>query len=259
MTRLAVAAPTTAERIRSACARADNALLAVDGLTPVTVPLHHLLADGGFAVTVPADFTAAAAAPAMLELTDRAPLALRTPVRALVWVRGRLQPVEPASVPDLLDRIAAENPDPALLQVQTPLTGPPHDDEVCYRLARLEVESVVVADAGGAEAIGAAELLAAAPDPFCATEAGWLRHLEIAHPEVMARLVARLPTRLRRGTVRPLALDRYGVSLRVEDDAGDHDVRLPFHRPVDDARSLGQAIRLLMGCPFLAGLRPRQG
>ncbi|OBJ72247.1 DUF2470 domain-containing protein [Mycobacterium sp. 1274756.6] len=259
MTRIAVAAPTTAERIRSACARADGALLAVDGLTPVTTPVHHLLADGSFAMAVPADLPVGSAVPAMVELTDQAPLRLRTPVRALVWLRGRLEPVAPAAVPDLLDQIAAENPDPALLRVQTPRTGPPHDPDVCYRLVRLAVESVVVADAGGAEAIGVPELLAAAPDPFCATEAGWLRHLETAHPEVMARLAARLPTRLRRGTVRPLALDRYGVSLRVEDATGDHDVRLPFHRPVDDARGLGQAIRLLMGCPFLAGLRPRQG
>jgi len=62
---------------------------------------------------------------------------------------------------------------------------------------------------------------------------------------------------LRRGRVRPLGLDRYGVRLRIESADGDHDVRLPFTRPVDDVTALSQAIRVLMGCPFLNGLRAR--
>ena len=57
------------------------------------------------------------------------------------------------------------------------------------------------------------------------------------------------------GRVRPLGLDRYGVQLRVENDEGDHDVRLAFAKPVDDVTGLSQAIRILMGCPFLNGLR----
>ncbi|MGH3579265.1 MAG: DUF2470 domain-containing protein, partial [Mycobacterium sp.] len=46
-------APTTAERIRSTCARAGGALLAVEGAEPLTTPLHHLLDDGSFAVAGP--------------------------------------------------------------------------------------------------------------------------------------------------------------------------------------------------------------
>jgi hypothetical protein len=82
--------------------------------------------------------------------------------------------------------------------------------------------------------------------------------MESAHPEVVDRLAARLPTPLRRGRVRPLGLDRYGMQLRVENDDGDHDVRLPFAKPVDDVTGLSQAIRILMGCPFLNGLRARR-
>ncbi|HXO48044.1 MAG TPA: DUF2470 domain-containing protein, partial [Mycobacterium sp.] len=75
-------APTTAERIRSTCVQADGALLAVEGAEPVTTPLHHLLADGSFAVGVPLSdaVTAqlsgsdAAGAQAVLELADYAPL-----------------------------------------------------------------------------------------------------------------------------------------------------------------------------------------
>ena len=78
------------------------------------------------------------------------------------------------------------------------------------------------------------------------------------HREVVDRLASRLPISLRRGRVRPLGLDRYGVQLRVESDDGDHDVRLPFAKPVDDITGLSQAIRVLMGCPFLNGLRSRR-
>jgi hypothetical protein len=75
---------------------------------------------------------------------------------------------------------------------------------------------------------------------------------------VVARLAAKLPRRLRCGQVRPLGLDRYGVRLRVEGSDGDHDVRLPFAKPVDDLTGLSQAIRILMGCPFVNGLRARR-
>jgi hypothetical protein len=75
---------------------------------------------------------------------------------------------------------------------------------------------------------------------------------------VVDRLADRLPSPLRRGRVRPLGLDRYGVQLRVEAEDGDHDVRLPFPTPVDDVTGLSQAIRVLMGCPFLNGLRARR-
>jgi hypothetical protein len=260
MTLADCAAPTTAERIRSTCVRAGGALLAVDGAEPLTTPLHHLLADGSFAVTVPVDCEASGAQ-AVLELADYAPLPLREPVRSLVWIRGRLHQVALPIVRGLLDGIATEDPSPALLQVQTPESGPVAEGDTRYLLARLDIESVVVTDATGAEAVDVRALLAARPDPFCAFESCWIRHLDTAHRDVVARLAARLPARLRRGDVRPLGVDRYGVRLRVESADGDRDVRLPFRQPVDDVTGLGQAIRVLMGCPFgqgVTGLRPRR-
>lgn len=262
MTLTAGTAPTTAERIRSTCVRADGALLAVEGFEPVATPVHHLLADGSFAVAVPAGGALAAkvvdgGVPAMLELTDHAPLPLREPVRALVWLPGRLQQVPLPTVGELLDLIATEDPNPALLQVESSQSA---SGQAGTRLTllRLEMESVVVADATGAESVGVDALLGARPDPFCAMEDCWLQHLDAVHPEVLARLASRLPVRLRRGEVRPLGLDRYGVRLRIEGADGDHDVRLPFHQPVDDVTGLGRAIRVLMGCPFLNGLRARR-
>jgi hypothetical protein len=117
---------------------------------------------------------------------------------------------------------------------------------------------VVVTDASGGESIDVAALLAARPDPFCAIESCLLRHLDAAHSDVVARLTSKLPAPLRRGKVRPLGLDRYGVRLRVEGDDGDRDVRLPFRKPVDDMTGLSQAIRMLIGCPFANGLRARR-
>jgi hypothetical protein len=259
-------APTTAERIRSTCFRAGGALLAVESAEPLTTPLHHLLGDGSFAVAVPVGGAVAThlgdceadGAQAVLELADYAPLPLREPIRSLVWIRGRLQQVPLPTVPGLLDRIAAEDANPALLQVQTPESGPIAADDTRYLLARLEIESVVMTDATGAEAVDVATLVAARPDPFCAFESCWIRHLDIAHRDVVARLAARLPARLRRGDVRPLGVDRYGVRLRVESADGDRDVRLSFRQPVDDVTGLGQAIRVLMGCPFVNGLRARR-
>lgn len=258
---LTSAAPTTAERIRSACARAGGALLAVEREDPVPTPVHHLLHDGSFAVALPSDSTAdgrIGGSQALLELTDYAPLPLREPVRSLVWVRGHLHQVPPSEINPTLDVIASECPHPALLQVDTPKCMPACPGEDRYTLLRLEVASVVVTDATGAEPVDIGDLLAARPDPFCEIESSLLWHLDKAHGDVVARLVSRLPAPLRRGHVRPLGLDRYGVRFRVEGgDGDDHDIRLPFHKPVDDMTGLGQAIRVLMGCPFINGLRAR--
>jgi hypothetical protein len=251
--------PTTAERIRSTCASAGAAMLAIEGVEPTASAVHHLLDDGSFAITVPVGGglspARAAGVPALLEMTDYAPLPLREPVRSLVWIRGRVAPVPDTEITGLLDLVAAADPNPALLQVNTTDTA---RGDTRLTLVRLEVDSVVVADSTGAEAVGVSALLQARPDPFCGMESCWLQHLEAAHRDVIDRLADRLPTTLRRGRVRPLGLDRYGVRLRVENDEGDHDVRLAFARPVDDVTGLSQAIRILMGCPFLNGLRARR-
>jgi uncharacterized protein DUF2470 len=236
-------------------------MLAVEGVEPASTPVHHLLDDGSFAITVPCDgilapmvlATGDAGVQAVLEMTDYAPLPLREPVRSLVWIRGRVHGVPVEEVASLLDLIATEDPNPALLQVNSDASS-----DSRYALMRLEIESVVVADSTGAESVGVGALLGARPDPFCAMESCWLQHMESAHREVVDRLATRLPMPLRSGRVRPLGLDRYGVQLRVEGDDGDHDVRLPFAKPVDDVTGLSQAIRILMGCPFLNGLRARR-
>ena len=172
-------------------------------------------------------------------------------------MRGRLEEVPPTEILDTLDLIAAECPNPALLRSIPRDAPPPTAKSRATRCCGSRSTSVVVTDATGAEPVSVADLLDARPDPFCALESSLLWHLDTAHSDVVARLVSRLPAPLRRGHVRPLGLDRYGVRFRVEGDDRDHDVRLPFHKPVDDMTGLSQAIRVLMGCPFINGLRAR--
>ncbi|MGO4205214.1 DUF2470 domain-containing protein [Rhodococcus sp. TAF43] len=246
--------PSTAERMRSTSARATGAVLAIAGSDPTETSLHHLRADGTAVLLAPSDSTAiglawqagAGGLPAVLELTDFAPLALREPVRSLVWLRGTLVAVPDDRARGLADDVAAEHPRPALLDVGHGAT-----------LLRLRLDSAVVADSSGAEAVTVEDLLAADPDPFWEVETGWLQHLEEDHADLVELLARRLPSALRTGPVRPLGIDRYGIRLRIEGVSGDRDVRMDFTEPVDDAPSLSRALRILVGCPFVNGLRAR--
>lgn len=258
-----VKAPTTAERVRSVCARSVTSTLAIAGADVVPTTLHHLFADGTFALAVPADSAAAALAvaaghhgvPSLLELTDQSPLPLREPVRALVWVRGNVVAAEDTEARAMVDFIASRTANPALLDVHTGTSVRTESDTV---LLCLTIESVVVADTTGAESVTVANMLAAQPDPFCTEESGWLHHIDTEHRDLVERLARRLPLNLQRGTVHMLSIDRYGIQLRVQGADEDHDVRLPFSSPVDDTPGLSRALRILAGCPFLNGLRARR-
>jgi hypothetical protein len=177
----------------------------------------------------------------MVELVDLAPVPLREPVRGLLWITGSLAPVEldhaRAVALDLVER----RPDPRLLDLGHGAT-----------MLALTPVSMVVADADGTHPVTPDTFAAAAEDPFCHQEAGWLRHLELSHTEVIHTLRRHLPDHLRGGHVRPLGLDRYGLRLRVEAVEDDHDVRLAFERPIGTLEELSGELRRLVGCPFLA-------
>ena len=237
----------------TALVRADSTVLAVDGCDPVTPAVHHLHADGDVVITVPIDCPAVALAwqagsaglPAVLELTDHSPLTLRNPVRSLIWLSGSLHPVEHPR--ELAAEVAEDLPHPELLDVG-------HGTE----LLRLQLTSVVAADTTGAESVEVEDVLTALPDPFAALETAWLQHLEQDHADLVAHIAQRIPPAARSGRIRPLGLDRYGLRLRIESGTGDHDVRIPFHEPVDDPTGLSRALRRLVGCPFVNGLRARR-
>lgn len=244
--------PTVAERVRTVFARAGSAFLAADGTPATACSVRHLLLDGSFALSVEGDAGiagAAAGTPAFLELIDHAELPLGDPVRSLVWVGGRLRQVPEGDVAALVDTIAAEHPDPALLDV-----GHGH------LLLLLDIDSVVVADATGAEPVEVAELLTARPDPFSLVEPAWLEHLQTHHPEMVARLGHSLPGWTRRGQrIAIVGLDKYGVRMRVELSDSYRDVRLPFAAPVTDQVSLSKALKVLAECPRPNRFSPSDG
>jgi hypothetical protein len=206
-------------------------------------------ADGSVTVLLADDhpLVAAAAAadlPAMVELADRAPVALREPVRGLLWITGWLSLRCPADARADTLAVAEARPDTRLLDVGHGV-----------RVLRLAPASLVLADSEGTHSLRPAEFGSATPDPFCRYEDHWLRHLELAHRDVVGMLTRLLPEHLRGGHVRPLGLDRYGLRLRVELADGDHDVRLAFDEPVDTPGALGTELRRLVGCPFLNATR----
>lgn len=249
-------APTDAERARSVVARGGSAFLVGTG-APRTAPLvHHVRADGSAVLLLDDDDPVVdrirkapgAEFAAMLELTDHAPVELREPVRALLWVTGRLWLPDPEAARRVALQVADVRPHPELLQLGHGAT-----------LVRLDPSSAVLSDAEGSAALAPVELAGARPDPFCRYEQHWLAHLEESHPEVLIALARHLPPRLRelRGArIRPLGVDRCGLRLRVEGPAGaatprtDHDVRLAWQEPATTVDELRVQMGLLVGCPF---------
>jgi Protein of unknown function (DUF2470) len=242
-------APTDAERARSVAARGGTASLVGTG-APASRPLvHHVRADGSAALllddTDPVLELLSARGgelSAMLELTDRAPVDLREPVRALLWITGRIRLPDATAARRIAVQVADAHPHPDLLRLGHGAT-----------LVRLDPGFAVLSDAEGTAALAPVELAAARPDPFCRYERHWLAHLEQEHPEVFTALVRYLPAPLRdrrAARVRPLAVDRCGLRLRVETTQGDHDVRLAWQQGANTVAELRIQMGLLVGCPF---------
>ncbi|WP_104483405.1 DUF2470 domain-containing protein [Actinokineospora auranticolor] len=214
--------------------------------------LHHVHCDGSVSVLLPADHHLVATAwqaprgevATMVELADAAPVPLREPIRGLLWITGWLRALSDDEAREQAVLVADDRPDPRLLDVGHGAT-----------LLRLVPASLVLADAEGSHSVSLAAFAEAEPDPFATFEAGWLRHLELSHTDVVGALVRHLPEDLRGGHVRPLGLDRFGLRLRVEAIDADHDVRLAFSRPVRTPGELSAELRRLVGCPFLAARR----
>lgn len=255
-------APSPARRAASITARDGRAALVAGGFDErVTPPLHHTFADGSAAFLLPDDHPLHALVdqaprgelPVMLELTDLAPIALREPVRGLLWISGWLRALDPGQARYVALQMAAARPEEALLDLG-------HGAGLLW----LHPASAVLADSDGTASLAPDELGAAEPDPLCLLEGQWLAHLEQTHPEVLGALARRLPPDLRAdtGQVRPLGVDRLGMQLRLELASADHDVRLAFSRPVQTPVQLAVEVQRLVGCPARlrqSGLRPAPG
>jgi hypothetical protein len=249
--------PDPADRARSLAARGGKAALlrsetGVDASQRIEPHLHHVHADGAVTVLLADDHPlvdTASRSPrgevaAMVEITDRAPVTLREPVRGLLWITGWLRVLAGDWARQETLTVADQRPDVRLLDVGHGVTA-----------LRLVPASLVLADGEGTSSLRPSQFASAQPDPFCRYEHHWLRHLELAHRDVVGMLTRLLPQHLPGGHVRPLGLDRYGLRLRVEAADTDHDVRLAFSSPVDTPGALGTELRRMVGCPFLAATR----
>lgn len=249
--------PTPAERARTIAIRsntasltpADNCVSEFEKLSPT---MHHIHEDGRAALLLSDEDPLVAAAwraprgqlTVICEIADLAPVPLRERTRGLLWITGWLRPLSHIAARTAAVRVAEERPDPRLLDVGHGQT-----------ILRLHPITMVLADADATGPIDLDDFGMAAPDPFSHHEEHWLRHLELAHRDVVDQLSRHLPRQLRGGHVRPLSLDRFGLRLRVEAEDGDHDIRLSFARPVRDPGELAVELRRLVGCPFLATQR----
>ncbi|MFD8804704.1 DUF2470 domain-containing protein [Streptomyces sp. NPDC059597] len=219
------ASPGAAERARSVLAAAWSCAVTAESVREEYVGAHSVTEDGGVLLDVPEDsalHTAALCAPrgepgAVLEFADVAPVPVRRRIRARLWIAGRL------------------SRDAGALR---------------FRPAR-----VVLRLPSGTQAVGLDEFAAARPDPLALAEAQLLTHLADAHPDAVERLTRLMrPESLHAATrVVPVAVDRHGLTLRIERTRAHGDVRLAFHAPADDVSQLTERMHALLSqaaaCP----------
>ncbi|MFJ6384248.1 DUF2470 domain-containing protein [Kitasatospora sp. NPDC092039] len=215
--------PTTAERIHSLLGTTSSLTVRALGEhhhldTPVSVHGSRLR----LRTALDDPLTAAAAGATdglavVLDVTDVAPVAVRDRVRARLTLAGRLH----------LAHLA--------------------DDGLSVHL-RVDVAHAVLATPYGTGAITAADLALAAPDPLARHEAALLTHFADDHAEALDVLTRLLDPAVlaRHPEVRPLALDRYGLVLRLDHPHGHRDVRLVFPEPARDADDFGHRMHELL-------------
>ncbi|MGW8554643.1 DUF2470 domain-containing protein [Streptomyces tubercidicus] len=214
--------PTSAERVRTILASAHSMTMEVDGHTtevsrgngPGATQHVHLPPSPEDAGLTGAAGTGERV-PATLQFTDIAPLPVRDRVRARLTVMGWLTSRDKA--------------------------GSPAGDCMEFATAVLETATCKAS-------IGLDDLMTAPADPLATYEAGILTHLVEEHGHYIPLLLRLVEPRILQLMERavPLAIDRYGIVLRVEYPLGHHDVRLPFHRTLNDADQFGIQLQALL-------------
>lgn len=215
------AAPAAAEHARSVLAAAWSCAVTAEGGREEFVGAHAVTGDGRVLLRVPDEstlLTAAICAPrgepsAVLEFADVAPVPVRNRIRARLWLAGWFAP----------------DPEDEAVLAFTPTR-------------------IVLRRPSGAVVVGLDDYAAAAPDPLARAEAHLLGHLAGAHPEAVERLTRLVEPGSLQGAVRvqPLAVDRHGLTLRIERARGNGDVRLPFHSPADTLAQLTERMHALL-------------
>ncbi|MFJ3669286.1 DUF2470 domain-containing protein [Streptomyces sp. NPDC090106] len=212
------AAPSAAERARTMLATAWSCAVTADGGREEFVGAHTVTDDGRVLLDVPDDsalLAAAICAPrgepsAVLEFADVSPVPVRNRIRARLWLAGWFAP---------------------------------DDGKLAFRATR-----VVLRQPSGAVVIDLDEFASAAPDPLGTAEARLLTHLADCHSDAVERLTRLVEPDSLHGAVKvqPIAVDRHGLTLRIERARAHGDVRLPFHRPADDVAQLTERMHVLL-------------
>jgi hypothetical protein len=217
--------PSRAERARTVLAASASVSVLWDGGRVDLLGCHQDDARGDVILTLEASSTLVRAAlgapdadlPVTVELTELCPVSARHRVRARMSLRGGLR------------------------QDQADQAG-----RRCVRL-HLDVQAVGFEEYGEHRAIPVDEYRTARPDPLHTGAAEQLQHLDAHHQDAIA-LLSRLCGRAAlTGATRvlPVALDRYGVVLRVERLRGHTDVRLGFRTPIETGAEAVREMRHL--------------
>jgi hypothetical protein len=212
--------PTSAERVRSVLAAAHSMTVVSDGLHTEVRRLDGAGVMSRIHVHAPTPHLppepGSERIPVRLEFTDVAPTPVRDRVRARVTVTGLLA---------------------------GPYRTSESDESTC-----MEFGQAVIEDADGRAYVTLEELEDIAPDPLADCEAGMLTHLLDAHAELIPLLLrlVRAPRTAKPTRVMPLAMDRYGITLRLECPRSHTDVRLAFPAPVAAADQAGPQIQGLL-------------
>ncbi|MFD5568545.1 DUF2470 domain-containing protein [Streptomyces cadmiisoli] len=212
------AVPAAAERARSVLATSWSCAVTAEGVREELIGAHAVADDGRVTLHVPEDSALLAAticAPrgepsAVLEFADVAPVPMRSRIRGRLWMAGWFS-IE--------------------------------DGHLAFAATR-----VVLRQASGAVVVDLDEFAAASPDPLATAEARLLTHLADAHADAVERLTRLVEPGSLHGAVRvqPLAVDRHGLTLRIERRRAHGDVRLPFHMPADSVAQLTERVHVLL-------------
>ncbi|MEU6487752.1 DUF2470 domain-containing protein [Streptomyces sp. NPDC046887] len=225
--------PSAAERTRTLVQSTCSGVLilpGVDGARPEQLmpDARTVGTDGEVFLLFPADAPPVRAAthaqddelPAVLELTDVAPVAVPNRIRGRAWLSGWLTCAPGIATPGQM-------------------------------MLRLEVGEVHVDDLWGDGSVDPDDFASSVPDPLAPYETELLQHLAAAHGDQVQGLSTLLGQRSVDGSpaihrVVPLALDRFGLRVRCRDEAGRlFDARFDFPEPVGDVHGLRRAMHTL--------------
>jgi hypothetical protein len=220
--------PNWAERARTVLAAAASASVLWDGGRVDLLGCHHDDPLGDVILTLESTSALVRAVreavggdlAVTIELTELCAVSARERVRARVTLAGRMSEPYVNSLANPADSSAS----------------------LLIRITDIRV------DDGEEHQVSLADYRAGEPDPLHLGAAEQLQHLAAHHPDAITTLSRLCDREVMIGVTRilPIALDRYGIVLRVERVRDHGDVRLPFQSRIDTGTEAATQIRQLL-------------